>query len=333
MAAFSGDDIPTQLAALLGKETVQIRKTNETPPRVSVIDTIAAVTGRNANRSGEAIRELGDRYPEVNGNIVNLKFPGRRQRNTPVTDAKGIVEIIMLLPGKQAARVRRQAAELLCRWLGGDLSLVDEVCMIRGFQEELAVRAPEDPRRLFGEVVEASSSSSGPLVAQVLSNMNERLTKQEQMLARIHESLEHDRQRVNLNVRAPKRAAPYQPQITRDLAGVGRPLPVAKFLDFKEREDPSWKSARRSFAPAFGMTVQVLKKKKLREEGKVAIYIEQNHRPQLLYTEEDRELMEEAWRLTTAHREDLAGRPGNPQEEALVVQNRRTVMDMLRGRE
>ena len=166
-----------------------------------------------------------------------------------------------------------------------------------------------------------------------MSNMNERLTKQEQMLARIHESLEHDRQRVNLNVRAPKRAAPYQPQITRDLAGVGRPLPVAKFLDAKEREDPSWKSARRSFAPAFGMTVQVLKKKKLREEGKVAIYIEQNHRPQLLYTEEDRELMEEAWRLTTAHREDLAGRPGNPQEEALVVQNRRTVMDMLRGRE
>ena len=79
------------------------------------------------------------------------------------------------------------------------------------------------------------------------------------------------------------------------------------------------------------MQVQVLKKKKLREEGKVTTYIEQNHRPQLLYTEEDRGLMEEAWELTTAHREDLAGRPGNPQEEALVVQNRPSVMDMLRG--
>ena len=81
------------------------------------------------------------------------------------------------------------------------------------------------------------------------------------------------------------------------------------------------------------MQVQVLKKKKLREEGKTALYIEQNHRPQLLYTEEDRELMEEAWTLTTAHREDLAGRLGNPQEEAPAVQNRPTVMDMLRGRE
>ena len=43
--------------------------------------------------------------------------------------------------------------------------------------------------------------------------------------------------------------------------------------------------------------------------------------------------MEEAWKMTAAHREELAGRPGNPQEEALAVQNRPTVMDMLRGRE
>ena len=137
---------------------------------------------------------------------------------------------------------------------------------------------------------------------------------------------------MNLNVRAPKRAAPHQPQVAKDLAGA-RPFPVALFLDQKEREDPTWKCARRSFAPTFSMQVQVLKKKKLREEGKTALYIEQNHRPQLLYTEEDRELMEEAWQLTRAHREDLAGRPGNPQEEALVVQNRPTVTGMLRGRE
>ena len=323
------------MSGLLGRDVLHIRKTSENPARIRVIDVVAAITGHRSNGSSNAaviFMRLKNDHPEVIANCSDLKFPGRGQRKTPVASVRGIVEIIMLLPGQHAARVRRQAAELLVRYLGGDLAIIDEVCALRGFQEELAIRAPEDPRRLFGEVVEASSSS-GPLVAQVLSNMNERLTKQEQMLARIHESLEHDRQRVNLNVRAPKRAAPYQPQITRDLAGVGRPLPVARFLDFKEREDPSWKSARRSFAPAFGMTVQVLKKKKLREEGKVAIYIEQNHRPQLLYTEEDRELMEEAWRLTTAHREDLAGRPGNPQEEALVVQNRRTVMDMLRGRE
>ena len=108
---------------------------------------------------------------------------------------------------------------------------------------------------------------------------------------------------------------------------------MARFLDVKEREDPTWKGARRSFAPAFGTVVQVLKKKKLRDEGRPAIYVEQNHRAQLLYTHEDRPLMEEAWELTSAYREDLVGRAGNPQAAPMVQDrpDRPSVMDMLRG--
>ena len=52
---------------------------------------------------------------EVNANCVNLKFPGPGQRDTAVTDARGIIEVIMLMGGAQAARVRRQAAELVVR--------------------------------------------------------------------------------------------------------------------------------------------------------------------------------------------------------------------------
>ena len=146
--------------------------------------------------------------------LSHFLFPGQGQRNTPVTCATGIIELVMLLPGRLASRVRRQASELLCRYLGGDISLVDEICALRGFQGQMAVQKPEDPRRIFGEVVEATAG--GSQLAQVLYNMSERLTKQEQMLAHIHERLEHGRQRVNLNVRAPKRAAPHQPQIARE---------------------------------------------------------------------------------------------------------------------
>ena len=181
--------------------------------------------------------------------------------------------------------------------------------------------------------MEASTTPSSEL-ARLFSTMDQRLTSQEKLLASIHERLEQDRQRVNLNVRSPKRGSPYQPPIARSLAGAGQPYPVARFLDAKEREDSSWKGVRRSFAPAFSMLVQVLKKKKLKEEGGSAVYVEQNHRPQLLYTEEDRGLMEEAWELTTAHREDLAGRTGNPQA-APMLQGRQdipSVMDMLRRR-
>ncbi len=44
-------------------------------------------------------------------------------KNTPVADVRGIVQIVMLMRGKQAARIRQQAAELLVRYLGGDVAL------------------------------------------------------------------------------------------------------------------------------------------------------------------------------------------------------------------
>ena len=74
MAASSGDDIPAQLAALLGRKAVRIRKTDETPPRVSVIDVVSAITGKDANYAGEQLRRLVARYPDVNSNCVNVKF-------------------------------------------------------------------------------------------------------------------------------------------------------------------------------------------------------------------------------------------------------------------
>ena len=93
--------------------------------------------------------------------------------------------------------------------------------------------------RAFGEAVEAASGSGGPVaeqltractdaLARALPDLLDRLTKH------IDERLAHDRQRVNLNVRAPKRAR--SPQVSRDISGAGRPLPIARFLDDKERE-------------------------------------------------------------------------------------------------
>ena len=344
MATSSNDDIPAQLAALLGRKTVRIRKADGKPPLVSIIDVISAITGKDGRHAAEQLRRLAAQYPDVDSTCVHVKFTDARgrkgQKDTPAACVKGVIEIIVLLQGHQAARVRRQAAELLVRWLGGDVSIVDEVCANRCFQDELAARAPEDPCRLFGDVVEAESSPSTQL-ANLFAAMNQRLTSQEQTLAvqgqllgRIHERLDQDRQRVNLNVRAPKRAAPHQPPITRDIAVVGRPFPIARFLDEKERSDPEWTAARKNFAPTFGMLPQILKKKKLREEGATAVYIEQNHRPQLFYTEADRPLMEEAWHITAARRDELIWRLASPRYGVAVARPRHTVLDMLcRGAE
>ena len=67
------------------------------------------------------------------------------------------------------------------RWLGGDISLINEVCRARGFQEELAVRAPEHPARVFGEAVEAGGvTEAGPcesLIGRMLPSLLEKITE------------------------------------------------------------------------------------------------------------------------------------------------------------
>ena len=68
---------------------------------------------------------------------VTWKYPGERQQETPVADARGIVRIIMLLPCRAAAPVRAKAADVLVRYLGGDPSLVPEIAQNGTEQENL----------------------------------------------------------------------------------------------------------------------------------------------------------------------------------------------------
>ena len=131
--------IQQQLGALLGREVKQIRKTEEDgTARVSVIDVVPAITGQAGRGAAVQFGRLVAQYPGIDGNCILYKFAGARQRNTLVCDVRSVVEIILLLPGAQAARLRRQVAELVVRYLGGDLTIIDDVCRIRGFQEELA---------------------------------------------------------------------------------------------------------------------------------------------------------------------------------------------------
>ena len=168
----------------------------------------------------------------------------------------------------------------------------------------------------------------GCQLARCMRSIQQRLAAQDGVLERIQERLDSGQKILNLNVRAPKRTGTYSAPVTRGMAlGNRRPLPLARFLDEKEAADSSWARVRRSFSPCFGMLTQVLKKKRLAEEGVRPTYVEQNHRAQLLYTEEDRGMMEEAWALTTAHREELCGQLAS---ERPTRTERPNVLELLR---
>ena len=72
----------------------QLRKTEEAPPRVSIVDVAALITGKDKNQAAEDFRRLTTRYPDVKAKCFDVKFRdsrGRRgQKETPVTDARGI---------------------------------------------------------------------------------------------------------------------------------------------------------------------------------------------------------------------------------------------------
>ena len=132
----------------------QIRKTAEDPPRVSVIDMVALITGHSPTVCSHTLQRLKESYPEVGLDWSNFRFAGRGQRDTPVADARGIVEVIMILTGRAAGQVRKAAADVMVRYLGGDLSLVEEIAANRLRQEDMD---DDEPARLFGQTVESET--------------------------------------------------------------------------------------------------------------------------------------------------------------------------------
>ena len=301
MAASSGDDVPAQLAALLGLAAVPIRKTEETPPRASVIDVIMALTGKTANHSAESLRELTQRHPEVNGNIVNFKFRGQGQRDTPVSDASGIVEIVMLLGGYHAALVRRQAANLLVRYLGGEPTLVDEVCALRDLQGELANERPSAPLRFFGEVVESTSDAARKRMPEDVQDVVRNEMRQQQVWSFSKRS--HNHRELMEHGRIVHGSA------LRELDETEHLVRIVDFL--RDRVDPvAWRLHGRKFKSIYAIELKSLKMRECREEGLPPPVAFNQGEYCILYTEADYDLMVQALAGCQARFEAIADRDG-----------------------
>ena len=202
----------------------------------------------------------------------------------------------MLLPGQCAVRVRRRAAELIVRWLGGDLSLIQEVIANRGLQEELAAHAPQDPRRAFGEAVEAGQGAAFQQVLEVLEKVTEKL------ITKIDEHFVAMERRV--------RPAPYAP-----VAGNTKALTIPQYLNEREREVPGFAAIRKRFAPSFNTVVSMMKHQAARSSGRRS-----SGGKRAAYTEQDRPVLNEAWQLSCAYREAMAAGKNGP-----------SVLEMLRS--
>ena len=156
------DEMCQQLSKVVGEDVARIRKTGEVPPRVSVIDVLVAITGHSRVVAATDLRRLVAKYPELGDKIdFDFQFGGQRGKKSPVAGVAAIVEVVMLVTGPCAARLRKEVAELMVRYLGGDLRIISEVCQQHGLQDRLQVHAPSDPRCAFREAAQVTTSLSG----------------------------------------------------------------------------------------------------------------------------------------------------------------------------
>ena len=81
----------------------------------SIFDIIRILGGQKGER--KVWERLQKPYPEVVAKCHNFKFPGRGQRETPVTNKEGALYIIGLLPGAVGRKYREEAAKLFLAYL------------------------------------------------------------------------------------------------------------------------------------------------------------------------------------------------------------------------
>ena len=130
MAVYLAADLSVQLANLLHKEVVSIRKHACTPLKISLFDVFAAIDGCDATAAAGHLRRLIDVYTYIGprceqiawraGGASSEAAPGSDQR-VLMADLATVVDIVRLFPEQRAKKVREEAAKLFVRFVGGDL--------------------------------------------------------------------------------------------------------------------------------------------------------------------------------------------------------------------
>jgi hypothetical protein len=86
------------------------------------VDLAMLVTGKNKNDAGKDLRNLKEKTI-----LTARDFPGTGNRGVRLVAFKDAIELIMVLPGKEATRVRKRFADIIARYLDGDRSMCTEI--------------------------------------------------------------------------------------------------------------------------------------------------------------------------------------------------------------
>lgn len=92
----------------------------------SVFDVVKMVLRCDSSSSNTVFSRLKEDFPQLKSGCTRIRINGKGQL-TPVADAKTLIQIVMLLPGKASAKFRWDSAGTVCRVMGGDKTLLEEI--------------------------------------------------------------------------------------------------------------------------------------------------------------------------------------------------------------
>jgi hypothetical protein len=125
---------------------------------IAAIDLVMVATGKNRNDAGLVLRRLKESYFPANKFRLRT-FPGQGSSKTKVLNFEHAIELIMVLPGKFAKQTRARFASICTRYLGGDLTLINELAANAESQSAIAWLAracapdqQEEPKLLVAAV-------------------------------------------------------------------------------------------------------------------------------------------------------------------------------------
>jgi hypothetical protein len=95
---------------------------------ISVFDFIKVVGGQKDQYSTWN-RLIIEHKQEIQAFCQDHQFQ-KGKKKTPVINVQGMVKLLFWLPGEMAKQFRSKSAETMIRYLGGDLTLIDEIKMI-----------------------------------------------------------------------------------------------------------------------------------------------------------------------------------------------------------
>ena len=100
------------LAEMFRVDPERIRKVRHVDNLFSLVDFATIITGKNNDYAGQQIRILLSKHDDLRDKVTKKKFPGRGTA-TYVGNVYTAIELVLLLPGTCAGRLRSEAARLL----------------------------------------------------------------------------------------------------------------------------------------------------------------------------------------------------------------------------